>query len=104
MELVLLFLNSIIWALVIGFIPAIIAKNKGRNFFRWYIYGVLIFIVAIVHVMFIKDESGIKCPVCQKRISENSSICKYCHTVLADYYRDHPTLPPDKFDKDDTTL
>ena len=39
----------IILALFLGAIPAIIAKGKGRNFAVWYIYGVLLFIVALIH-------------------------------------------------------
>lgn len=96
--------STIIYALILGLIPAFIAKHKGRNFKRWYIYGVLLFIVAFIHSLFLSDHSGICCPVCKNWIKENASVCKYCHTVLADYYREHPNLPMDKHELDDTVL
>lgn len=97
-------LTSIFYALVLGLIPAFIARSKGRNFKRWYIYGALLFIVAFIHSIFLSDHSGICCPVCKKWIKENATVCKYCHTVIADYYRDHPNTPIEKYEDDDTTL
>jgi len=51
-----------IWGLLIaaalGFIPANIAKKKGHSFGLWWLYGWLLFIVAIIHVQFIEDISG----------------------------------------------
>jgi hypothetical protein len=38
-------------AVVIGLIPAIIAKKKGRSFFVWWVYGALLFIVALPHAL-----------------------------------------------------
>lgn len=93
-----------ILAFFLGFIPAIIARKKGRNFKRWYIYGVLLFIVAFIHSLFLSDHSGIRCHACKNWIKEEASVCKYCHTVLADYYREHSNLPMDKHELDDDTL
>ena len=98
------FVTSLFSALVLAFIPAYIAKRKGRNFKRWYIYGLFIWIVAFIHSLLLSDHSGLQCPSCKNWIKENSSVCKYCHIVLADYYRDHPELPADKYDKEDTLL
>lgn len=98
------FLSSILTALFLAFIPAYIAKRKGRNFKRWYIYGFLLWIVAFIHSLLLSDHSGLQCPACKSWIKENSSVCKYCHVVLADYYREHPEIPPDKYDKEDTLL
>ncbi|HOF01596.1 MAG TPA: rhomboid family intramembrane serine protease [Spirochaetota bacterium] len=39
---------------IIGIIPALIAKKKGRNFFLWWIYGFMMFIVALIHSLLIK--------------------------------------------------
>ena len=43
--------------LIIGIIPAMIASSKGRSFFLWYIYGVLFFIIALVHSILISKNS-----------------------------------------------
>jgi len=40
---------SLIGAAVLAFIPANIAKSKGRSFGAWYVYGFLLWIVAIIH-------------------------------------------------------
>lgn len=40
----------------IGLIPASIAASKGRSFLGWWIYGVLLFIVALPHSILIKSE------------------------------------------------
>ena len=77
---------EIILALALGFIPAYIAKNKGRSFWTWYIFGALLFIIALPCALFAKDKSGVQCPACKEWIKEDASVCKYCHTVIADYY------------------
>lgn len=49
------FLIMIVIAAFLGLLPAFIARNKGRNFWLWWIYGWLFFIIALIHVMFISD-------------------------------------------------
>lgn len=39
----------------LGLIPANIAKNKGYSFGLWWLYGWMLFIVAIIHVQFIPN-------------------------------------------------
>ena len=46
---------SLIVAALLGLIPANIAKKKGHSFGLWWFYGWMLFIVAIIHVQFIKD-------------------------------------------------
>lgn len=41
---------------LLGLIPALIVKGKGRNFFLWWFYGFAIFIVAIIHALVIKPK------------------------------------------------
>lgn len=45
-------------AVALGLIPANIAQKKGYDFTTWWIYGALLFIVAIIHVMIIEDKNG----------------------------------------------
>lgn len=43
--------------LLIAIIPAKIASDKGHSFVLWYIYGVLLWIVAFIHALCLNDES-----------------------------------------------
>ena len=51
---------GIILAIPLGLIPAFLAKKKGHNFGLWWLYGWALFIVAIIHVMFIEDKTAAK--------------------------------------------
>ena len=55
--------NVILWSvgiLTLGTIPAFIAKKKGHDFFPWYIYGVLLFVIALIHSLVMKDECSLQ--------------------------------------------
>jgi hypothetical protein len=76
--------------LLLGFIPAVIASNKGRSFMGWYIYGVLLFIVALIHSLVIskdvqfKEEQSLangdtkRCEFCAEPIRLEAKVCRYC--------------------------
>ena len=44
---------------LVGWIPALIARTKGRNFMTWWIYGGAFFAIALVHSLLIKPETGL---------------------------------------------
>lgn len=59
-------LIMLFFAAILGLIPGFIAKSKGYSFGAWWLYGFLIFIAAIIHVLFIPNKKNIE----QKVINE----------------------------------
>ena len=48
---------TLILAALLGLIPAKLASDKGYSFVLWWFFGFMLFIVAIVAVMFLKDQN-----------------------------------------------
>lgn len=43
------------FAVLLALIPAVIAQRKGRSFVFWFIFGLLLWIVALPAALFVKD-------------------------------------------------
>lgn len=46
-------MEILVFAMILGVIPAMIANGKGRSAFGWWVYGTLIFIIALPHSLLI---------------------------------------------------
>jgi hypothetical protein len=53
-------LEFLVIATLIGLLPAYLAQQKGRSFGLWWIYGALLFIVALPHALVMKPLPGSK--------------------------------------------
>lgn len=49
-------LEFLIIAILLGLIPAVIAQRKGESLVVWWIYGALLFIVALPHALLKKPN------------------------------------------------
>lgn len=82
-------MELVIICALLGCIPATIAKRKGRDFWGWWLYGALLFIIALIHSLVIKkdiraiersqlNEGLVKCPFCAEMIKPEAIKCKHC--------------------------
>lgn len=48
----------LVTAMVLGVIPALIASQKGRSAFRWWVYGALLFVIALPHALLLSSRQS----------------------------------------------
>jgi hypothetical protein len=83
---------SILFVLI-GLIPAMIAYYKGHNFWKWWMFGAVLFIAALPTVIFLKpvrdQETEVvvngmkKCLNCAEMIRAEAIVCQFCgHDLL----------------------
>lgn len=64
--------------ILIGLIPAMIAQKKGHSFVAWWLYGALLFIIALPHALLIRPANARQCPHCAEWIRDEAKVCKHC--------------------------
>jgi len=77
-------------SVLIGLIPAMIAYHKGHHFWRWWIFGAILFLVALPKAILIKPklqgqdlnppvaEGMKKCLYCGETIRVMALNCQFC--------------------------
>jgi len=76
-------------AALVGLLPAFIAQGKGRSFVGWWIYGALLFIVALPHSLLLSPDADAlerqrlsqgmkKCPFCAELVKSEARVCRFC--------------------------
>lgn len=82
-------MELLVIVVLIGLIPAVIAKGKGRSFVLWWIYGAALFIIALPHALIMKANNDVierqqlaegmkKCLQCAELIKRDARVCRYC--------------------------
>lgn len=82
-------MTILLLACLLGIVPAAIAHQKGRNFFGWWLYGTLLWIVALPHAILLSTDQeqidaramrqgGQKCPHCAEIIRRDARVCRFC--------------------------
>ena len=83
----------IIW-LMFAFIVAVVAGSKGYSAFGWGLYGLLIWPIALVHILvkpnlqaardaFVRKHAGrTPCPFCAEPIKRQAKVCPHCQRDL----------------------
>lgn len=75
-------MEALIILAVLACIPAKIAQDKGRNPVLWFVYGFFLFLIALIHSLFLKPNAkaeGYKlCKGCLSVVPEMASKCRYC--------------------------
>jgi len=84
-------ISVLIFAALLGLIPAKIASDKGKSFGLWWFFGFMIWIVAFPLSLIIgKDEQTLaeregtmKCPICMEwGIKKGAAVCKFCGSQI----------------------
>jgi hypothetical protein len=96
----LLFLIFLFFCL--GLFPAFIAHGKRRPFVLWWLYGTLLFLIALPHALLLNSNTlavgerirpGEKiCPYCHESVPEEDEVCPSCHLRLYDPAQHGPPI------------
>jgi ABC-type Mn2+/Zn2+ transport system permease subunit len=74
------FVGVLLIAALFGVIPAGVAARTGRSFVGWWVYGWLLFPVALVHALVLTPAS-VECPGCAARVPVEATECRHCGRV-----------------------
>jgi hypothetical protein len=65
----------------LALIPAWIAHRKGQGFSTFYVFGLLLWIVAVPVALLVKDRRS-RCPECAEIVKPEAKKCPHCHSEI----------------------
>lgn len=68
----------LIIAAYLGIIPAMIAYKKSRSFVGWWLFGTLLFIIALPAILLASEKYVKECPECAEMVKERAKKCRFC--------------------------
>jgi hypothetical protein len=83
-------MGIVVFWLMMGGVVALIASSKGRSAGSWFLYGLLIWPIALVHILVSSpnaratDEAAVrsgemkKCTECAELIRREARKCRFC--------------------------
>jgi len=79
----------VLWmcAAALGLIPlAVIARRKGASFLGWWLFGTLLFVLALPMAIIMKPQPhrGLsrRCPYCTEVVAIHAPVCPFCRSGL----------------------
>ncbi|GMR04283.1 MAG: hypothetical protein BMS9Abin23_0176 [Thermodesulfobacteriota bacterium] len=79
-------IKIIILAVGAAVIPALIAWHMGRNPLKWWVYGFVLFPVALIHSIVILTSEGRKtCGYCRRKVKMSAAHCPKCGYEFLDF-------------------
>lgn len=70
---------------------AVVASNKGRSGFGWFLLGMLFSFIALIIVLVLPSKSSettpspdthVRCPDCKELVLKEARVCKHCGCKL----------------------
>lgn len=87
--------NLLAFAALMGVLVALIATSKGKNGGAWFLYGFLLWPIALVHILVAEASPKVtearalavgeirKCPRCAELVKREAVACRFCGGSLA---------------------
>ena len=81
--------TGVVVSILIGVVVGLIAASRGRSFIGWTVYALLIWPVALIHLVCIprtargverkaRAEGRRPCPHCSEQIRREAKVCPFC--------------------------
>jgi len=70
----------VLW-MAIALVPAFIARRKGLSFWGYYVFGLLLWIVA-VPVALLAPSARPRCPDCAEVVQREARRCPHCRSEI----------------------
>lgn len=62
----------------LGILPAFTASRYGKDFKTWWVYGAVLFPVAMVHAIMLGHQGYKRCGFCRSAVKVRLSHCPHC--------------------------